>query len=221
MNSLRPAFMPCIPAMRTGRCLRPRARSAAVTSTTAAPSLTMQQSKSLSGSTTMREAWWSATLMGFCITAFGVEPRMGAERHRHRSKLGAGRAVERHVALHGERGAARRRGQPVVRRFRMSAAGLAVALEVVRPAEDVALPGEAQHIHAGDDVGHASGHRHRRGLQAAGDEAAVGPGLVDEADSPGRTPGRPGRSRRRAASRCGWKGRRYRLARALRLRAPP
>ena len=72
MNSLRPAFMPCIPAMRTGRCLRSRARSAAVTSTTAAPSLTMQQSKSLSGSTTMREAWWSATLMGFCITAFGL-----------------------------------------------------------------------------------------------------------------------------------------------------
>ena len=111
-----------------------------------------------------------------------VEPRMGAECHRHRGKLGAGRAVERHVALHGERGAAGRRGQPVVRRFRMGAAGLAVALEVVRPAEDVALPREAQHIHAGDDVGHAGGHRHRRGLQAAGDEAAVGPGLVDEAD---------------------------------------
>ena len=107
---------------------------------------------------------------------------MGAERHRHRRKLGAGRAVERHVALHSERGAARRCGQPVVRGLRVGAAGLAVALEVVRPAEDVALAGEAQHVHAGDDVRHACRDRHRRRLQAAGDEAAVGPGLVDEAD---------------------------------------
>ena len=107
---------------------------------------------------------------------------MRPERHRHRGKLRAGRAVERHVALHGERGAAGRRGQTVMRRLRMGAAGLAVALEVVRPAEDVALAGEAQHVHAGDDLRHAAGHRHRRGLQAAGDEAAVGPSLVDEID---------------------------------------
>ena len=111
-----------------------------------------------------------------------VEARVGAERHRHRGKLGAGRAIERHVTLHGERGAARRRGEAVVRRFRVGAAGLAVALEVVRPAQDVALAGEAQHVHAGDDVRHAGCDRHRRGLQAAGDEAAVGPGLVDEID---------------------------------------
>ena len=32
----------------------------------------MQQSKSLSGSTTMRDAWWSATVMGSRITAFGL-----------------------------------------------------------------------------------------------------------------------------------------------------
>ena len=107
---------------------------------------------------------------------------MGAERHRHRGELGAGRAVERHVALHGERGAARRRGEAVVRRLRMGAAGLAVALEVVRPSQDVALAGEAQHVHAGDDIRHAGRDGHRRGLQAAGDEAAVGPGLVDEID---------------------------------------
>ena len=107
---------------------------------------------------------------------------MGAERHRHRSELRAGRAVECHVSLHGERGAAGRRGQPVVRGLRVGATGLAIALEVVRPAQDVALAGEAQHVHAGDDLRHACGHRHCRGLQAAGDEAAVGPGLVDEID---------------------------------------
>ena len=107
---------------------------------------------------------------------------MGAEGHGHGGKLSAGRAVERHVALHGERGAAGRRRQPVMRRLRMGAAGLAVALEVVPPAQDVALAGEAQHVHAGDDLRHAAGHRHRGGLQAAGDEAAVGPGLVDEID---------------------------------------
>ena len=78
MNSSRPARIPCIPETSTGGLRRSRARSADVTSTTTAPSLTMQQSKRRSGAITSREARWSSRVIGFCITAFGF--RRACER---------------------------------------------------------------------------------------------------------------------------------------------
>ena len=52
-----------------------RARSAAVTITAQAPSLSMQQSSRWSGSAIIREAWWSSKVIGLRIIARGfIEP---------------------------------------------------------------------------------------------------------------------------------------------------
>ena len=52
-----------------------RARSAVVTITAQPPSLSMQQSSRCSGSAIMRDAWWSATVIGLRIIARGfIDP---------------------------------------------------------------------------------------------------------------------------------------------------
>src|SRR5438874_1216104 len=61
-----------VPARHVGLREPSRARSALVTSTTAAPSETRQQSKRCSGSTTNRDAWWSSSVSGDRMMAAGL-----------------------------------------------------------------------------------------------------------------------------------------------------
>jgi len=105
-----------------------------------------------------------------------------AHGDRHGGKLGAGGAVNMHVALHGDGGAARRRGEPVGRGFAVGAALFAGALDVARAAEKAALAGETHGGDAGDDAGEAGGDSERRVLERVGDETPVQPRLVDVAD---------------------------------------
>src|SRR6266516_912175 len=76
-----------------------------------------------------------------------------AHRDRHGCKLSAGRAVDVHVTLHGDRGTARGRGETIGRRLAVGAALLAVSLDVAGTAQEAALAGEADGGHASDDVG--------------------------------------------------------------------
>ena len=68
--------LPCAaPMIHTGPCLVSFARSAAVTITAHAPSLSMQQSSRCSGSAIIREAWWSSSVIGLRIIARGfIDP---------------------------------------------------------------------------------------------------------------------------------------------------
>ena len=60
------------PITTTGRCCMSRARSGALITTAAPPSLSRLQSSSRSGSEIMRDAWWSSTVIGLRIVAFGL-----------------------------------------------------------------------------------------------------------------------------------------------------
>ena len=83
--------------IQAGGWRRSRARSARVTITAHAPSLSMQQSKSRSGSAIIREAWWSSSVIGLRIIARGFIERVPAQRHRDVAELLARGAVLDHV----------------------------------------------------------------------------------------------------------------------------
>ena len=100
---------------------------------------------------------------------------MIAHRNRHRGKLIARRAVEMHVALHGDGGAARRRGETIGRGLAMCAPIFAVSLDIAGAAEKAALAREAHSGHACDHAGEAGRNRKRRVLKRVGDEAPVQP----------------------------------------------
>jgi hypothetical protein len=61
-----------MPMMRTGCVALWRARSGVVTMMATAPSLMRQQSSRCSGSTIMREFWWSSIVNGSRMIAFGL-----------------------------------------------------------------------------------------------------------------------------------------------------
>src|SRR5262249_51453791 len=71
-----------------------------------------------------------------------------AHRDRHRGKLVARRAVEMHVALHGDCGAARRGGEAIGWGLAMRAPLFAVSLDIAGAAEKAALAREAHGRHA-------------------------------------------------------------------------
>ncbi len=100
---------------------------------------------------------------------------MVAHRNRHRGKLVARRAVEMHVALHGDCGAARRRGESIGRGLAMGAPLFAISLDIAGAAEKAALAREAHGSHARDHVGETGRNRKRRVLKRVGDEAPVQP----------------------------------------------
>ena len=114
-----------------------------------------------------------------------------AERDRHRRQLLGGGAEAVEVALGRQRRAGTGRGHADDGVLTVTAAALAGALVVAVAADgrapgplDPARPGDAREGdagEAGDDVGHAAAHRHRRVLHAGGGEAAVAPGLGVEA----------------------------------------
>ena len=57
--------------VRRAAARRSRARSAVVSTMAQPPSVSMQQSRRRSGSATQRDAWWSASVMGSRMSAFG------------------------------------------------------------------------------------------------------------------------------------------------------
>jgi len=58
-----------IPDSTIGGCRMSAARSAPLTTTAAPPSLSRQQSSNRNGSAIIRDAWWSATVIGVRIKA--------------------------------------------------------------------------------------------------------------------------------------------------------
>src|SRR5260370_22830382 len=107
---------------------------------------------------------------------------MVAHRNRHRGKLAARCAVEMHVALHGDRGAARRRGEAIGRRLTMGAPFFAVTFDVTGTAEEPALAREAHGGHPPRNVRKAGRNPKRPSLAWGGGAPPRPPRLVSLAD---------------------------------------
>ena len=92
-----------VPITRIGRLARSLARSGALMTTAAPPSLSSEQSSRRSGSEIMRLDWWSSMVIGVRIVALDLQRGVVAGGDRDFGQLAGGGAVELHVAA-GHRG---------------------------------------------------------------------------------------------------------------------
>ena len=178
------APLPCAAAaMTAGVWRRSRARSTEVTTRATAPSLSWQQSSRCSGSTIIREAWWSSRVIGFSKkNAARVGRGVAAVRDGDGPEvLGRGAEVV-HVAprLHRDRGGRRtephRVGPGVV-----EAVGVDLGGGRERELPEPRLRPFVEAAVADHDVGHVARHRHRRLLDRRAGRAAA---VVDPAEEP-------------------------------------